>query len=104
MIDYHEAATWLFLAGGLLAGAGLGLVVFGGLWLTVRRLPAVRHPGRWLLMSLVARFAVALAGFLWLVRSGGPVAGLAGALGFVLARRAIIRRLPWRGATEEPEA
>lgn len=104
MIDYHEAATWLWLVAGGLTGAGLGLVVFGGLWLTVRRLPEVRRPGPWLLASLVARFAVALAGFLWLVLGGGPVAALAGTLGFVLARHALIRRLPGRGAEEEFEA
>ncbi|XKE46232.1 ATP synthase subunit I [Halomonas organivorans] len=104
MIDYLASVTWLALAGGLFAGTGLGGVFFGGLWFTVRRLPGARRPALTLWGSLLLRFALALTCFLWLVRSGGPAVGLAGALGFLLARWAITRYLPWRGLDEEPRS
>jgi F1F0 ATPase subunit 2 len=42
----------------LLIGAGLGLFYFGGLWLTVRRLPFTRHPILLTLTSLIGRLGL----------------------------------------------
>ncbi|MBB3139232.1 ATP synthase subunit I [Halomonas organivorans] len=95
------ALDWPLLAGALLAGAGLGLMFFAGLWLTVRRLAVARHPGIWLLASAALRFALALGGLLWLVSRGGASAGLVGVLGFALARWALARRLGPRVAAGE---
>ena len=49
-------------------GVGLGGVYFGGLWLTVRRLP--RTPGESLLVlvSFLLRLAIVLLGIFWLTR------------------------------------
>lgn len=47
----------------LLAGFCLGVVFYGGLWLTVRALPKSRHPAMLALGSLWGRTAVVLVGF-----------------------------------------
>ena len=47
----------------LLAGFCLGIVFYGGLWLTVRALPKSRHPAMLALGSLWGRTALVLAGF-----------------------------------------
>ena len=52
-------APYLTLALACAAGIGLGLCYFGGLWLTVRRLPSARSPMPIALASFVARTAVA---------------------------------------------
>jgi F1F0 ATPase subunit 2 len=88
---------WLALALGLVAGTGLGAVHFGALWWTVRRLPRLRRPGRWLALSAALRFVVVLAGFVALVRVH-PLALLAALMGFLLARLAATR---WLGGTAE---
>ena len=79
----------------LAAGLVLGAVYFGGLWLTVARLPRSRHP--WLLMpvSTVVRTIIVLAG-MWL---GGIQLGETNQLirigvclvGFLIARYLITR-------------
>ena len=70
-------------------GAGVGLVFFGGLWLTVRQV--TRHPrGKLLLpLSSLARLAVVALVFLWLSREG-PGVVLAGLVGLLLARWVLI--------------
>jgi F1F0 ATPase subunit 2 len=47
-----------------LSGILLGFFFYGGLWLTVRRLAATRHPFALTLGSLMLRMGVTLAGFL----------------------------------------
>ena len=76
----------------LCAGAGLGLLFFGGLWWTVRRLPMARHPAPLALGSLVVRLGGSLAGF-YLVMDGHWVRLLACLTGFLLARTLLVRRL-----------
>lgn len=46
-----------------LAGILLGLMFFGGLWLTVLRIVSSRRPALWLLGSLVVRTAFTISGF-----------------------------------------
>ncbi len=45
------------------AGIGLGIFYFGGLWLTVRRLPTARRPALLSLLSFFGRLALVLLGF-----------------------------------------
>lgn len=52
----------------LLGGAALGVVFFGGLWLTVRRLERHRRASALFAASLMARSAVLLAGLWWFGR------------------------------------
>lgn len=68
-------------AGGLL----LGLIFFGGLWLTVTRATHLRYAGVWFTGSLLLRIAAVAAGFYWL---GGDQAERFGAclLGFILIK------------------
>lgn len=67
------------------AGLGLGLFYFGGLWLTVRRLPTSRHPVPLMLVSFAARTAVAVVGF-YFVMGGRWERALACLAGFLVMR------------------
>jgi len=75
---------------GLVAGAAIGLVYFGGLWLTVRRLPARRRPHLWLLGSFVLRLGLALAAFYLLVPLGWQALAT-GLAGLLAARQVLVR-------------
>lgn len=80
----------LVLAG--LAGMGLGLFYFGGLWLTIRQLPTCRWPAPLLVGSFVGRTAVVLVGF-YFVMGGRWERALACLLGFLVARFLLVSRL-----------
>jgi F1F0 ATPase subunit 2 len=71
---------------------GLGLFYFGGLWLTVRRLPGSRTPELLILGSFVGRLAVTLAGF-YLVMGGRWERLLACLAGFLITRTFLLYRL-----------
>lgn len=66
-------------------GLLLGAFFYGGLWLTVRRLPATRHPFALTLGSLFLRTAVTLAGFLCVIGGRWQNAVVA-LIGFTAAR------------------
>ncbi len=80
----------LILAG--IAGVGLGLFYFGGLWLTVRRLPDSDWPALLFLGSFVGRTALTVLGF-YLVMDGRWERVLACLVGFIMARQFLISRL-----------
>jgi F1F0 ATPase subunit 2 len=83
-----EVSRWVLVAAG---GAALGVLYFGGLWLTVRRLPASEHPATLLLGSFVVRAALAVGGF-FLLLSDEPLR-LAVALGaFLVVRLLLVHR------------
>lgn len=87
----------------LLAGFGIGVVFYGGLWLTVSRIQTARHS--WLLVaaSSVMRTALALAAMWWIAQGSG--ARLALCLpGFVLARFAVLRLTRTLPRTQSPTA
>jgi F1F0 ATPase subunit 2 len=75
-----------------LAGAGLGLLYFGGLWLTVRRLADTRSPVLLFGASFLARTLLAVAGF-YVVMDGSLARALACLLGFIVARQLLVSRL-----------
>ena len=75
-----------------LAGMGLGLFYFGGLWLTIRQLPTCRWPVPVLLGSYVGRMAVVLVGF-YFVMGGRWERVLACLVGFMMARFLLVARL-----------
>lgn len=87
MID--ETAV-LFLS--FLAGIGIGLFYFGGLWLTLQRVPETAQPGGLIMLSYLVRTAVTLL-LLFLVMGGHWPRLLAAVAGFLLARLTLIRRL-----------
>ena len=60
---------WSLLAA-FAAGLLLGVVYFGGLWWTVRRLPTWERPALAFLVSFAVRMGVALVGLLLMARAG----------------------------------
>lgn len=76
----------------LLAGAGLGLFYFGGLWLTLRRLATSGRPELLILGSFLARTAITVIGFYFVI--DGQWDRLAASLaGFLLMRIFLVQRL-----------
>jgi F1F0 ATPase subunit 2 len=77
----------------LLAGFGLGLLFYGGLWFTIRALPNSRHPAMLALGSFWGRSALVIAGFILTMarRWQNAIVCLAG---FVLARIVLARWIP----------
>lgn len=74
-------------------GLGLGTLFFGGLWLTVQRIPTASWPALLALGSFWGRSTVCVAGF-YLVMDGGWARLVACFLGFLGARLALVRY--WR--------
>lgn len=87
------AAYGLALAMAFAAGIGLSILFFGGLWLTVQRIPTAAWPGLLALGSFWGRSVLCIAGF-YLVMDGHWTRLVACFLGFLLARLVLIRR--WR--------
>jgi F1F0 ATPase subunit 2 len=65
-------------------GVVLGVLYYGRLWLTIRRLPRLKHPMLWLLAGTLSRLALVLAAFL-LVSQGQWARLVACAAGVVAA-------------------
>lgn len=83
---------WVLLGGMFLCGAALGIVFYGGLWMTLSHLPDTRSPGLVSALSLLLRLGITLAGLYGL--TGGHWPSLLAALsGFVLTGRFLVRRL-----------
>lgn len=80
----------LTLAPALVAGALLGAIFFGGLWWTVRKGVASKHPAPWLLGSLIVRTGIVLAGF-YFVSGTHWNRLLVCLLGFTIARFFVVR-------------
>lgn len=75
---------------GLLAGAVLGLFFFGGLMLTVRRLPKARRPMALAASSFVVRTAIVVVVLAWIAQ--GDWRRLASALAGLIAMRMLLVR------------
>jgi F1F0 ATPase subunit 2 len=84
-----------------LAGLALGLFYYGGLWLTVQRLPQSRSPGVLAVVSLLLRLTLALAAF-YLVMGGRWERLLACVAGFLLVRTLLVHRLGPRRQLQNP--
>jgi F1F0 ATPase subunit 2 len=74
----------------ILAGAGLGVIFFGGLWWTLRRGLASPRPALWFLASLVLRTSIVLTGFYFVGREHWQQM-VACLLGFIIARFIVLR-------------
>jgi F1F0 ATPase subunit 2 len=74
------------------AGFAMGIIYWGGLWLTVRQLPRARHPVLLMMGSYLGRTAFVLAGF-YLVMGGQLVRLMLCLLGFIISRIVVTRRL-----------
>ena len=91
MLDSLHVLDALFL------GMGLGVIYFGGLWLTVQRLLSSRWPALMTLGSYYARASIALVGF-YLVMDGRLDRLLVSMAGFLLIRIFCVRMLSPAGA------
>lgn len=80
-----------------IAGCGLGLFYFGGLWLTVRQLPQQQHPFAWIFSSLLLRLSILLLLFYGIIiRQAGISAVLSTIscfLGLLLVRTLLIQKI-----------
>lgn len=74
----------------LLGGMGIGVVFFGGLWITIRRVKTMQRPGTVLFVSSFVRIVFALGG-LYVLAWGRWERLLIAVIGFVLARLIVIR-------------
>ncbi|REJ65763.1 MAG: ATP synthase subunit I [Planctomycetota bacterium] len=81
-----------WIVGAVAVGIALGVIYFGGLWLTVRGVPTMRQPAFWFLVSFVLRMSVVLSGF-YMVIGGRWERLVACMVGFLLARTLLIRHL-----------
>jgi len=75
-----------------LAGLGLGLFYFGGLWLTVQWLPSLKSPMPLVLASFAGRTTVVVVGF-YFVMDGRWERMLACLAGFVMLRLILVSRM-----------
>jgi F1F0 ATPase subunit 2 len=84
--------TWI-LGLAAVAGLALGVIFYGGLWLTIRHGTSSPRPAFWFLISALLRMGVALAGFYFV--GGGVWQRLVACLvGFIVARLLVMRWLP----------
>jgi F1F0 ATPase subunit 2 len=94
-------SPFLSLAWAWVAGTGLGLFYFGGLWFTVQRLPTCRWPAPLVLASFVGRTAVVVVGF-YFVMGGRWERVLACLVGFIVVRLVLVSRLRAELASDTP--
>jgi len=90
------------LLAGCLWGMTLGIIYFGGLWVTVRFVQRVSNPKILLLASFILRMAILLAG-IWFVLRAGPLA-FTTTLGAVLLVRFVMIRTASRPQKEAMHA
>ncbi|HKL25314.1 MAG TPA: ATP synthase subunit I [Desulfuromonadales bacterium] len=81
--------TWHLMIA-LLAGSAIGFFYFGGLWLTVQRIPSSSRPQLLLVGSFFLRLFLSLAAFYLLVPWGWPAMAAALA-GLIMIRQILIR-------------
>ncbi len=77
----------------VLAGLALGVMFFGGVWWTVRRVLVSSRPAGLMLISMLVRTGLVVAGF-YLVSDGHLQRLLFCLMGFMIARLLATRGLP----------
>lgn len=75
----------------LAVGISLGFVFFGGLWLTLKRLPSSDSPHLLVLLSAFFRTTVVVYG-LWFFSNGSPLGIVSGLGGFVALQMVAVHR------------
>ena len=76
----------------LSAGAIIGILYFGGLWLTLNKLTKTKSWSLWLGVSFLVRMTLAMAGF-WFLGAGDWRRILALITGFTIIRFLSIKRI-----------
>ena len=85
----------------VLWGILLGVVFYGGLWLTVRHAMATRRPALWVSASMLLRMGAALAG-LYVAGRGDLERLLVCLVGFLMARAVVSWSTRLRSAAPRP--
>jgi F1F0 ATPase subunit 2 len=92
-IVVYQAIASIDFAGvfvSLVSGTALGLLYFGGLWLTVKRLPKSSQPGLLTVTSFFVRTGIVILGFYY-VMEGRMERLLAALVGFLIIRIFLVR-------------
>jgi F1F0 ATPase subunit 2 len=74
----------------LATGVWLGVLFFGGLWWTVQKMVSSKQPALWLIVSLLLRTSIVLAGFIFIARGHWERLPMC-LVGFVVARLLVTR-------------
>lgn len=72
-----------------MAGAALGVLFFGGLWLTVKKSVNAKSPALWILSSFLLRISITMIGFYYIGGNNWQRL-LVVLLGFIVARFAVL--------------
>lgn len=76
----------------IFAGLVLGLLYFGGLWLTLRRLATSKQPAFLVLGSYLGRLTICLAGFVIVAMTTRLLGILLCTVAFIAVRIVMVRR------------
>lgn len=79
----------LYMILSFIAGLLLGILFFGGLWLTLKKIANTRMPAVWVLSSFIFRAGITLVGFYY-IALGDWRRLLICVLGFIIARYLIV--------------
>ena len=74
----------------LLAGMGLGVIFFLGLWKTVKNMSRFERPYLWIFVSFITRLTIVLLGFYLIMQVQWQLVAVA-LLGFVFARYVVVQ-------------
>ena len=80
----------LFMVLAFMAGLCLGIIFFGGLWITVQRALKSDMPGLWFAGGLLSRLTITMLGF-YFVGAGNWQRLLICTIGFIVARFIVLR-------------
>lgn len=87
-----DSEGYTMLVASALVGVLLGIVYFGGLWLTVQRIERANHPVAILAASFIVRLGLVLVGF-YLISDGRIERLVACLAAFFLTRLLIVKRV-----------
>lgn len=73
-----------------LTGLALGAIFFGGLYLSVRRMPKQKHPAAFMFIGTTIRMVILLSGF-YLLRKEGSLVLVLTLLGVISVRIVMVR-------------
>lgn len=83
------------------AGGAVGLVFFGGLWLSVKVIHRVKHPGWLMLFSFVVRILVFVAAFYAIAKYGNWLYLVIALVAALIVRTVLMRTIGNKGIESE---
>ncbi|HSR05454.1 MAG TPA: ATP synthase subunit I [Proteiniclasticum sp.] len=75
-----------------IVGVLVGILFFGGLYFTVKKLTTIKYPALFMMLSLIVRLVI-LAGGIYLIMDGGIQNVLSAMAGIILVRLVMIAKL-----------